>query len=308
MKITVIICTYNPVEEIFDRCLVALKRAINLLAPLEILIVDNNSPLPIGDIPYIKTFLAENSSARVVVEPEQGLTRARLTGIRESKGELLVFLDDDNFLDESYLVVARDIYLKNPFIGAYSGQVSLVYENEPPGWTKRYWGMLIYRKLDRDVWSNLPFNTDTMPNGAGMCVTRDTAEYYLKLYTSGKRGFDLDRSKNSLLSGGDNDLAMCACDIGKGMGLFRELHLQHHIPPQRFTLEYLKNLTYGIYFSSVILRFMREGKAVESTRMNKLKMFVLINASKKHDRIILRSSRKGLSDGIKFVRSNLIGK
>lgn len=305
VKLSVIICTYNPNEGVFNRCLISLMKAVKVQHPFEILIIDNNSPQPLQNADYIKDFLKE-CSARVIVEQQQGLTQARLRGIREAKGDLLVFIDDDNFIDESYLAIATKIYLDNPFIGAYSGQVSLVYETEPPGWTKRYWGMLIYRKLEKDVWSNLTFNTDTMPNGAGMCVTRDTAGQYLKLYDEGKRSFMLDRSKDSLLSGGDNDLAMCACDIGKGMGLFRELHLQHHIPANRFTLEYLRNLAYGIYFSHVILRYMRDGHVQENSRLNKLKMFILINASKKNDRIIAKASRKGFNDAIKFVRSQQV--
>ena len=35
-----------------------------------------------------------------------GLTPARLRGIRESRGELLVFVDDDNVLERDYLEVA----------------------------------------------------------------------------------------------------------------------------------------------------------------------------------------------------------
>src|SRR5690242_16821978 len=216
VKISVVICTYNPADAVFAKCIASVQAAAHHM-PIDILIIDNNSVPAIEERDYVKSFLKENKNARVVVESKQGLTPARLRGIKESKGDLLIFVDDDNFVDANYIATAADIYLKHPFVGAFSGQVTLEYEHEPAAWTKRYWGMLIYRQLDRDVWSNQHFNSDTMPNGAGLCISRDVAEHYVNLLEQGKRNFILDRSKGSLMSGGDNDLAMCACDIGKGM-------------------------------------------------------------------------------------------
>jgi hypothetical protein len=47
-----------------------------------------------------------------------------------------------------------------------------------------------------------------MPCGAGLCVRRGVAEHYLRLHESGERTFQLDRTGDALLSGGDNDLAL----------------------------------------------------------------------------------------------------
>ena len=306
VKISVIICTYNPPEDVFSKCLNSIYNANALFPPHEVLIIDNNSSEPLVNASYVKGFLQQHAFAKVMVETSQGLTPARLRGIKESSGDLLIFIDDDNFIDDNYFQAAAVIRNTHPFIGAYSGQVSLVYDREPESWTKRYWGMLIHRKLSKDLWSNQLFNNDTMPNGAGMCVTRDTADHYVTLFETGKRSFNLDRSKQSLLSGGDNDLAMCACDIGKGMGLFKDLHLQHYIPAKRFTLAYLAKLTYGIYYSYVILLYMREGRIYETTFLNRLKTLVQINMMKRNDRIIQRASRKGLEDGIRYVQTHMI--
>jgi hypothetical protein len=193
--------------------------------------------------------------------------------------------------------------LKHPFIGAYSGQVSLQYDNEPEKWTKRYWGMLIYRQFERDIWSNQYFNNDTMPNGAGLCVTKDVADYYISLFEKGQRNFRLDRSKGSLLSGGDNDLAMCACDVGKGMGLFAKLHLQHYIPSSRFSIEYLSKLAHGIYFSFAMLQYMRLGKIDKNTLRQKIKYLISLSVMKKNDRIIQQSCKQGVKDAMKFIES-----
>jgi hypothetical protein len=92
-----------------------------------------------------------------------------------------------------------------------------------------------------------------MPCGAGLCVRRHVALHYLMLNETGQRGCQLDRAGNSLLSGGDNDLAACACDVGLGVGLMKDLRLVHLIPPQRLTADYLSRLAEGISFSSIIL-------------------------------------------------------
>ena len=129
-------------------------------------------------------------------------------------------------------------------------------------------------------------------------------KHYQRLFESGKRNFNLDRSKGSLMSGGDNDLAMCACDLGKGMGLFKALHLRHHIPSKRFTLDYLSRLAYGIYFSYAMLLFMRTGRVDKETIAQRLKNLVRISIMKRKDRIIQRSCKKGLKDAIRLIQSS----
>ena len=96
-----------------------------------------------------------------------------------------------------------------------------------------------------------------MPCGAGLCVRREVALHYLSLYESGKRSFQFDRTGDSLLSGGDNDLAGCACDIGLGVGLIASLKLTHLIPPERLTEDYLARLSEGIHYSGALLDYFR---------------------------------------------------
>ena len=92
-----------------------------------------------------------------------------------------------------------------------------------------------------------------MPCGAGLCVRRPVAQHYLSLYDRGVRSMILDRVGTSLVSGGDNDLAACACDLGLGVGLFCALKLTHLMPPQRLKEDYLCRLVEGIEYSAAIL-------------------------------------------------------
>jgi len=250
MKAGVIICTHNARPDYFGRCLAALRAQTLGVEHWDLLIVDNLSDRPVaGGID-----LSWHPRAGVITEPTLGLTPARLRAIRESSGDLLVFVDDDNVLAPDYLQRAVEIAGGHPFLGAWSGQCLPEFEVPPPAWTRRYWGTLCIREFDKDVWSNLPLLPETMPCGAGLCVRRQVALHYLDLYDRGVRSVILDRVGRSLASGGDNDLAACACDLNLGVGLFSALKLTHLMPPQRLTEDYLCRLAEGIEYSGAILR------------------------------------------------------
>jgi glycosyltransferase involved in cell wall biosynthesis len=268
MKLSVIICTYNPQETVFKKCLHAVQSALANLDDAEVLIIDNNSSVPVEQLPWISRYL--DRRWRIMVEDEQGLTPARLRGIKESKGDLLVFVDDDNFVRSDFFERGLDIARDKTYIGAYSGQVNLVFEVEPEAWTERYWGMLVFRRFEKDLWSNLPHLEASMPCGAGLFVHRQVALFYLSLHIEGKRKIKLDRSGTSLLSAGDNDLAACACDLGLGVGLFSSLWLDHYIPAKRLTKPYLLALAKGIAASTIVFKSYRQEFPVARTMKNKI--------------------------------------
>jgi hypothetical protein len=180
-----------------------------------------------------------------------------LRGIRESSGEVVVFVDDDNVLDTDYLDKVAEVTVSQPFLGAWSGSVEPEFESPPPEWTKRYWGNLVIRDVTRDAWSNIYFDDRTTPLGAGLSVRRPVALEYLRLHDEGIRRFRMDRAGQDLVSGGDNDLAACAIDLGLACGVIASLHLKHLIPPERLTEEYLLRLIEGVSYSGMILRSFR---------------------------------------------------
>lgn len=300
--ISVIICTYNPAFDFLNKCIRSIHQAASSLTDYEILVIDNNSN------PSITTFDFKPHlgliNIQIIVESQQGLTPARLRGIKESKGDFLIFVDDDNVLSNDYLICAMNIFTKYPWVGSFSGNVKLEYDNyTPPVWLTKYEGMLVKREVKNNLWGNQYFNDEIMPAGAGLCVRREVALHYLGLHESGKRKIALDRSGGSLLSGGDNDLAMCAIDIGLGIGLFKDLTLIHLIPQSRTTLNYIKNLTYGIYYSANLLRKMRNVEALKFGKLAILSHLYHLIFSKKQDREVLWSMIKAVKDSNKFISS-----
>ena len=295
--LSVIICTHNPRSDYLNRCLAALEQQTLPKDQWELIIVDNASApekAPPHSLPW-------HPLARFVSEPKLGLTPARLCGIRAAKGDLLVLVDDDNVLDADFLEIALRVARERPFLGSWSGQCRPDFEQTPPEWTRRYWGNLVIRQFDHDVWSNLPRLPDTMPCGAGLCIRREAAEYYLRLHESGQRSFQLDRTGGSLLSGGDNDLAACACDIGLGVGLIAALKLTHIIPPVRLTEDYLVRLLEGITLSATILDAERGLAPARRGFAGRVADLARLARVQGQDRAILRAVFRGRDRALEII-------
>jgi glycosyltransferase involved in cell wall biosynthesis len=296
---SVIICSHNPRPEYLRRTLESLKGQTLDSGEWELIVVDNRSEPPLEG----RVDLAWHPDARIVREENLGLTHARLAGIRLSKGEVLVFVDDDNVLAPDFLETALRVADEKPFLGSWSGQCKPEFETTPPEWTRRYWGNLVIREFDTDTWSNLPRLPDSMPCGAGLCVRRNVAMQYVHLHESGQRELLLDRTGDSLLSGGDNDLAACACDIGLGVGLISSLSLTHLIPRERLTADYLERLVEGIYTSSVILDWQRSRhRAHDSFSRRAIDFARALSAGEPHRRILLAAQR-GRQAGLERIEA-----
>lgn len=260
--ISVIICTHNPRRDYLNRVITALKSQSLSLEKWELLLIDNASKQQL----YSEIDLNWHPNSRHIREEQLGLTPARLRGIREGKAEIIVFVDDDNVLDSNYLEVTLQISKDFPHIGAWGGQIIPEFEEEPPEWTKPYWGMLAIRQFEQDKWSNLVHQHETTPCGAGLCVRKVVADKYVELVSENPKRLGMDRKGKLLSSCGDSDLALTACDIGLGTGQFTRLKLTHLIPAFRLQEEYLIRLIEGMSYSGKYLSYFRDEKLSQQSR------------------------------------------
>src|SRR5690348_12350374 len=102
MNLSVIICTHNHRLEYLSRTLEALRVQTLPMAEWELLLIDNASRSAVA----ASVNLTWHPNARHIREEVLGLTPARLRGIQEARGKLVVFVDDDNLLDPDYLTNA----------------------------------------------------------------------------------------------------------------------------------------------------------------------------------------------------------
>ncbi len=302
-ELSVITCSHNPRADYLTRVTAALKNQTLDKSAWEYLLVDNAS----DDCIAQRVDLSWHPQARHIREEELGLTPARLRGIQESTGEILVFVDDDNVLDADYLEQVVRLAAAWPMLGAFSGQVRPWFEEEPPEWTRQYWDRLAIREFNQDKWSNVPCLEDTTPHGAGLCVRQRVASEYLAYHASGKRKFVLDRAGTSLLSAGDLDLAATACDIGLGNGLFTSLKLTHLVPRERLEENYLLRLSEAQTFSAVVLKsFRSDGATPTSLEWRTIAADQLrILFMDPQERRFFRAVRSGQQKGLKFLSNGL---
>ena len=247
--ISVLLPTRNPHAGRFHRTLEGLATQTLPRAEWELLVVDNGSA-PLLTDPAIAAI-----GGRVVCEPLAGLTRARLTGLREARGDIIVFVDDDNVLNPHFLQYVRDFFARYPRLGAIGGPVTPDFEQIPPGWTREFFGLLALRDsgpapIIATGGPAAPW-PECAPVGAGLCMRREAAAIYERSLASDPTRLTLDRRGRELTSGGDNDLVFTALHGGWDVGYFPELSLIHLIPSARLEADYLARLNQGIQRSWV---------------------------------------------------------
>lgn len=298
IDLSVITPAHNPRPNYLERVLAALRDQTLHCAHWEYILVDNLSDPPLAD----RFDLSWHPQARQIREQTLGLTAARLRGIRESHGDLLIFADDDNVLGPTFLETALAIARDKPMIGAWSGQCHPEFEETPPAWTHEYWSGLVIREFAEDSWSNLPQISQTMPAGAGLCIRRAAAEHYVRLHDEGKRPYLMDRLGPSLRSGGDNDLAACACDLGLGVGLFASLELTHLIPPERLEEDYLLRLAENVAYSGVIVTAFRSPTPPAARALRRrVADWIRWALASRRQRRFFAANRRGYDRGLKVA-------
>ena len=75
---------------------------------------------------------------RVIHEPTPSLLAGRHRGVRESKGDLLVFIDDDVEVSPGWLPSIRRAF-EDPQVALVGGPSYPKFATRPPDWLKHFW-------------------------------------------------------------------------------------------------------------------------------------------------------------------------
>lgn len=248
MELTVVLPTHHPHPARLARTLAALAAQTLPGSRWELVIVDNDSPVPLAPDVAPASLPAP---FRLVREPTPGLGFARRRGFREARGAVLVLVDDDNVLAPDYLERVLRIFAAQSRVGAIGGRVLPEFVSPPPAWVREFDGLLACRDLGpapqvshglRPAGAPRNLYPAFAPVGAGMALRREAAEAWLKQAD----GRVPDRQGDSLTSGGDNEIVFAVMRTGWEVGYFPELSLTHLIPPARTDPDYLARLNEAI--------------------------------------------------------------
>lgn len=247
MDASIVVPTYNPQERILSRVLAAIEALDTTGLAVEYVIVDNRSAAPVAEMPCVRRFLQARPTARVIREEQQGLTFARLAGIRATSGDAIIVFDDDNVPSPEYLQTAvrsmrelKDVAVWGP------GTIEVEMLDPVPGHLHKLVRDIHNERRDKfvrygcipAVWQ--PF----YPIGMGQVIRRDVAERYRQSVESGTLSAT-DRQGGSLASGGDIQIVWQAINMGHAAGTNPALKVIHLIPETRAQLSYLKRLVFG---------------------------------------------------------------
>ena len=236
--ISVILPTLNPDVSRLNQTLEGLQSQALPLEKWELILVDNNSTSP------ILANLNWHPNSKIISQPNPGLTYARLKGFLEARGDIVILVDDDNILDEKYLLYTLDIFRNHPTLGAIGGKSLPLFEKFPPVWVNEFRSSLALRNLGDNTiiekWENK--YPEAGPIGAGMAIRKKSLKSYIKKLSKSK-SIITDRKGDSLSSGGDNDIVIEILKSGWHVGYFPSLILYHIIPKERLSLKYLARLS-----------------------------------------------------------------
>jgi glycosyltransferase involved in cell wall biosynthesis len=252
---SVIICTHNPRSDYFARVLDGLRNQTLPLHKWELLIVDNASRVPLASTWDISW----HPSSRHILERELGVAYARRRGIREASADLIIFVDDDNVLDQNYLAKAVKIGQEWPSLGVWgSGCIKGEFEVEP---RESLLSWLPVREATAPRWSNLAgihlfgeSPEEAIPWSAGGCIRKEVAIAYREFCDQSSIQI-ISHQGEGLLGGEDTEMCFVCCSRGLGVGIFPELKMTHLIPPRRVSEDYIVRFAEGTTVSNNLLRY-----------------------------------------------------
>ncbi|MEE9303042.1 MAG: FkbM family methyltransferase [Thiotrichaceae bacterium] len=240
LDVSVVLCTYNPKPDLLNWALQSIANQTLAAEQYEIIIVDNNSHPSIDLTNYPIT---QVMPIKVVNETRQGLIFARLAGIRASSADLIVFVDDDNHLDLTYLENALAISVAEPKIGLFGGISHSCLERKIPNWKMKLLPYVGVRNNGHNViTSSDPFWGPWEPVGAGMAARREVANAYVEFVDNNPASGGLGRQGNALFSCEDSLFARVANQEGYACSYQPTLTLEHFILSGRLRSSYLFRL------------------------------------------------------------------
>ena len=103
MKFSIIVPIYN-VEQYLPKCLGSLRE--QTFQDFEVICVNDGSQD--GSVAIAESWVGQVSNARLISQPNAGLSAARNTGLEVAKGEYVLFLDSDDWLEPSALQILAE--------------------------------------------------------------------------------------------------------------------------------------------------------------------------------------------------------
>ncbi|HLP87550.1 MAG TPA: hormogonium polysaccharide biosynthesis glycosyltransferase HpsE [Nostocaceae cyanobacterium] len=246
---TVAICTYNGekrVPEVLER----LQNQVDIQnLRWEVIVVDNNSTDNTSQM--IQEYQAKWSPHNPLIycwESQQGAAFARKRAIRESRAELIGFLDDDNIPALNWVAAAYAFAQEHPQAGAYASQNHPDFEVTPPDNFHRIAPFLAITERGSQALLYQP-QSKLLPPSAGLVVRKQAW-----LESIPEKPILTGRTKGSMLTSEDLEVLSYIQQSDWEIWYNPAMELHHKIPSWRLTKDYLIPFFRGIGLSRHVTR------------------------------------------------------
>ncbi len=240
MAVSVIVSTYTKkrTNDVL-KCLESLES--QELIPDEILLVlDPDDEL----VKHYKK-ACRDYKVKIVKSEGYGLSKARNTGVRISKGDIIAFIDDDAWADKLWLKSIIKNF-EDPDVYGVGGRIVPAFDGKRPKW--------LPEELDWVVgctYKGMPENRAEIRNpiGANMAFRREAFEE-IGLFRS-----EVGRYGNKLLSGEEAEFAMRLKKLKPNVKIIYEPSaiVYHRVPKNKTKLGYVLRRAYYEGFSKALL-------------------------------------------------------
>jgi glucosyl-dolichyl phosphate glucuronosyltransferase len=227
LDLTVILCTYNRSGDLARALESIATSQIATSIAWEVLIVDNNSTD--GTRKVFEDFCQKYPERfRYYFEPKQGLSHARNAGIANSRGEVLVFTDDDVIVEPTWLQNLTSASQDGEWAGA-GGKTLPAQKFVPPPWLPdnlSEWGGIFCAYFDL---GDTAGELHRAPYGANMAFRRSMFVKYGGFRT------DLGRNPGDKIGNEDTEFGRRLILAGEKLKYEPSAIVYHPVPEGRLT-------------------------------------------------------------------------
>lgn len=234
-NLSIIICTYNR-SALLIKTLESLLSLENL-EQAEIIVVDNHSKDDTAA--RVQKFIGTqgtNLDIRYIMEPVQGLSAARNTGILATKSPIIAFLDDDAIPCRTWITTIVSTFNSSPEVMAMGGKIAPIFESKRPEWLIKPFE-LPYTIVD--LGNRIKeYPGQLHPCGANMAMRK--LVFDISLFP-----LDLGRKGDSLLSGEETWLFGQIQREGHTILYHPQMAVDHFVPTNRLTEDWILKRYYS---------------------------------------------------------------
>lgn len=241
---TVIVCAYNAENRIIRAIESIVKQQKYDELVSKFLLIDNNSTDKTAEI--MKNYESKINNIQYIFESEQGLSYARLSGVNNTNSEWIIFVDDDNILEENWIIEAYEYIKGNDGLGAFNGSVVPliefdITEDEKGRLEVVYPGLACTNLNKEEINFNSKYHPYKIPFGAGLVIrTKPLKKLSQKGWLKSK-----GRTGSNLISGEDTEMCLFVSKECYNFGFNPKMIIEHIIPKTRLCEKYLINLYKG---------------------------------------------------------------